>query len=377
VKLALAGVEVIQAEGTFERRSVNRRPRLGFTLAERWLRSRAYLLTPTVRATVPAIDGLTAVDFVTLDSLWHSWQTLPQQIVILGVDPRGLALAQALNRLGGQVTVITSGELMPQHDPELAFLLQAQLEAEGVTVLTQTPIAQVRQTEQRIWIQTNEQTIETEALLLATKPQLELAELDLETAGVAWNPDQIRVNRKLQTTNSRIYACGNFSTQSVAIDRYEADVAVSNALFLPWKQVDYRSVPIAVFTDPPLVSVGLSEPQAQPLYGEEVLVVQQSYKTLLKAQVSGDTTGLLKLLCHRNGKIIGAHCFGADADEWISLVTLAMQQRLNLKALAQLPTLSHTMSDLLRQAADQLLQQQRSQRQRDLLETWFNFRRAR
>jgi pyruvate/2-oxoglutarate dehydrogenase complex dihydrolipoamide dehydrogenase (E3) component len=377
VKLAAAGVEVIEAAAMFEQRPVYRRLRLGLAVAGRWLRAPAYLLTPTLQAAVPPIDGLAATEFVTLDGLWQQpWQPLPPRVVILGVDPRGIALAQVLNRLGVQVTLITSSKLLPQHDPDLCAMLQAYLEAEGVTVLTQTQVRQVTQGERRINVQTGSQTFETDVIVLAMAPELNLAQLNLSAAKVKWQPDRIVVNHKLQTSNPRIYACGDClgGLSSVGLDRYEADVALFNALFLPLKQVNYLHVPLAVFTDPQVVSIGLSESRARALYGAEVLVVKQSYKSLLKAQIRDDTTGFLKLIAHRNGSILGAHCFGSEASEWISTITLAMQRQLKLDALTQLPLLSPTLAELMQQTAAELQQQHR---QRDLLETWFNFRRGR
>jgi pyruvate/2-oxoglutarate dehydrogenase complex dihydrolipoamide dehydrogenase (E3) component len=374
-QLAAQGVEVIRAEGAF-----CRHPQLGFSVTNRLLRGRTYLLAPAVEATVPAIGGLSTSLLTSLNSGLPSGQTLPRQLLILGSDPRGIELAQVLNRLGTQVTLIVSGErLLPHEDPDVAFLMQAILEAEGVTVLTSTQISQVRQLNDQIWVQAGNRAIVTEDILLATKPQLNLASLNLEAASVKWQPHRILVNRKLQTTHPRIYACGESlgGYVSTALDRHEADIALHNAFFFPRKQVDYGRVPWLLFTDPPLVRIGLTEPQARQLYGKDVLVAQQSMKSLQKAQLCDDTTGFLKLITRRNGKILGAHGIAPQASEWIGIIALAMQQRLNLKALAQLPMPSPTFAELIQRTADQLQQERRSEWQRELLETWFNFRRAR
>lgn len=374
-QLAAEGVEVIRAEGAF-----CRHPQLGFSVTNRLVRGRTYLLAPSVEATVPAIEGLSTSLFTSLDSGLPSGQTLPRQLLILGSDPRGIELAQVLNRLGTQVTLIVSSEqLLPHEDPDAAFLMQAMLEAEGVSILTATQISQVRQLNDQIWVQAGDRAILTERILLATKPQLSLASLNLEAASVKWQPHRIVVNRKLQTTHPRIYACGESlgGYVSTALDRHEADVALHNALFFPRKQVDYGRIPWVLFTDPPLVRIGLTEPQARQLYGNDVLVTQQSVKSLQKAQLCDDTTGFLKLITRRNGELLGAHGIATQASEWIGIIALAMQQRLNLKALAQLPVPSPTFAELIQRTADQLQQERRSEWQRELLETWFNFRRSR
>lgn len=375
-QLAANGVEVIVADGSFYRR-----PHLGFTVADRILRSRAYLLAPAAQATIPAIEGLATVNYVTLDSLeQQTWQTLPERLLILGSDPRGIALAQVLNRLGSQVTLITSGErFFPGEDPDAAFLLQAQLEAEGVILLTRTLLTQVRQLDNQIWVQAGDQAIETEAILLATKRQIGLASLNLETAGVKWQPHRIFVNRKLQTTHPRIYACGESlgGYSFAAIDRHEADVALHNALFLPLKQVNYSAIPSVLFTDPQLAHVGLTELQARQVYGEDILVAHQPLKSLIKAQLRGDTTGFCKLITRRSGEILGAHCLGTEASEWIGTIALAIQQHLKLRDLAQYPALSPTFAELVQKTVVDLQQQRRPKWQQELLETWFNFQRGR
>ncbi|QYO65014.1 hypothetical protein [Leptolyngbya sp. 7M] len=213
----------------------------------------------------------------------------------------------------------------------------------------------------------------------AQRIHLRLASLNLEAAGVKWQPEGIRVNRKLQTTNPRIYACGESlgGYVSAALDQHEVDVALHNALFLPTQSVDYSRIPWTLFTDPVLVRIGLTEPQARKLYGEGVLVAQQSVRSLTTAQLSNNSSGFLKLIASHRGEILGAHAIAPQAQEWIGTLALAMQQRLPLKALAQLPQPSPTFAELIQQTAAQLQQQRRREWQRELLETWFNFRRSR
>lgn len=375
-QLAVEGIEIIVGSGSFYRR-----PELGFSVADRRLRGRAYLLALPTQSTVPAVEGLTAAHCITFDSLaQQSWPVLPQRLLILGNDPRGIALAQVFNRLGVQVTLITqSNRLLPYEDPEAAFLLQAQLEAEGVNLLTKTQLTQVRQLDQQLWVQAGDRAIQVEAILLATRMHLALGSLNLEAAQVKWHPQGIVVNRKLQTTHPRIYACGEGlgGYSLAAIDQHEANVAVDNALFFPTKQVDYQRIPWAIFTDPQLARIGLTESEARQRYGKAVLVACHPLRSLVKAQLWGETTGFCKLIAHRNGEILGAHCLGPAASEWIGPIALAMQQHLKLNALAACPTISPTWAELIQKTAVQYQHQHRPHWQRELLETWFNFRRSR
>ncbi len=374
-RLAAQGVEVILEAGAF-----HRRPQLGFSTNERTLRARRYLLAASSQPTIPQIEGLATVPWITLDSLAaQNWQTLPERLLILGNDPRGIALAQVLNRLGTQITLITTADrLLPSEDPEAAWLLQTHLEAEGVMILTQTEVTQIKQIEQRIWLQVGNQAIETDGIVLATPPQLNLTSLNLEAAGVKWQPRGVRVNRKLQTTHPRIYACGESlgGYADVGLARHEAEIALRNALFFSIHPVNYRCVPTAVFTDPQLVRIGLTTAQAQAMYGATVREVRQSLNVLPKAQIC-QNSGFCKLITLESGEILGAHCIGAEASEWIGSIALAMQHSVKLPALARSPHLSPTLAEVMQQAAQSWQTHYRPEWQRELLETWFNFTRGR
>ncbi len=379
-RLATVGVEVIVAAGSF-----CRQPRLGFAVADRLLRARSYLLAIASQATLPAIEGIVTVPVTCIDALTPQiWPTLPESLMILGNDPRGLVLAQVLNRLGTQVTLLTSHpHVLFGEDAATAFGLQAQLEAEGVTVLTQTQIQQVQQQGDRIVLTTNQtaascRTIETATLVLATRPQLCCDSLHLEAAGVKWQPDRIPVNRKLQTTQPRIYACGEslggFTT--TAIDRYEVDVALHNALFWPKRSVNYRSIPWTVMTDPGFVRIGLTETQAKQQC-KQVLVAQQSFKSLERAQQLDDTSGFLQLIAQPNGEILGAQAIGPEVHEWMGSIALAMQHQLKLSELSQSIALAPSFSELIQQTVQQLQRQCRPDWQQELSAAWFDWRRSR
>jgi pyruvate/2-oxoglutarate dehydrogenase complex dihydrolipoamide dehydrogenase (E3) component len=373
--LATRGVEVILEAGAFYQQ-----PQLGFSTTRRTLRARRYLLAPATQLRVPQIEGLSSVPWVSLDSLAvQKWETLPERVLVLGNDPRGIVLAQVLNRLGTQVMLITTAHrLLMVADQDMALLLQAQLEAEGVVVLTQTEVTQIRQIGNRIWVQAGNQAIETEVIVLASQPELNLTSLNLEAAGIKWQPRRVMVNRKLQTTHPRIYACGEAlgGYPNTALSRYEAEIALQNALFLPIHPVNYRLVPTAVFTDPQFVQIGLTEAQAQSMYGAAVRVVKQSLNTLPKAQVCQDT-GSYKLVTLESGEIVGAQCIGTEASEWIGLIAVAMQHSIKLPALARFPHLSPTLAEVIQQAAQNWQTHHRPEWQQELLETWFNFTRGR
>ena len=350
--LAAAGVDYIAAMGEF-----CRKPQPGLLVEGRLLRSRAYLIATSAHPIIPSIPGLSEVNYLTLE---QRWPALPQNLVILGSDPGGVEVAQTWAYLGGQVTLIVNEALiLPLADPAAAFLVQAQLEADGVRVLTHTKVTQVRQIDNKIWLQAGDEAIATDALLLATERQLAVASLNLAALGVE---SLVPINAQQQTTNPQVYVCNSSPNRAdrAALARHEARMVLRH---LGWvAATSNRAVPQVVLTQPELAWVGLTTAQAQSQFGSDLLILSTNFKTNLKAQILGTTTGFCKLLVRRNGTIVGAHLVGQDASEMIGPIALAMQQNLPVYTLAHLTLPSATLAEIVTQTAQQWEQQRQIKR---------------
>lgn len=378
IVLAALGVDVIFGNGQFERT-----PHITFTVNERRLRSRAYLIATNSRPRIPDIEGLQSTGYITTSEIWRSLTSHhpPKRWVILGGDPSGIQLAQTLARLGLDVTLIVKrSHILPKEDLDIAQLLQATLEAEGVRVLTQTLVTQVQRIEDQYWVQAGDEAIETDQILICAGQQPNVEDLNLQAVGVKWNQHRLILNEKLQTTNPRIYACGDVigGYQFANIATYEARVALKNALFFPLSKVNYRTIPWAIFSEPQLARVGLTEAQAKRNYGNTVVVLRQYFKSVAAAQLSGETTGIYKLILLENGVILGATVVGTQAVEVINVVALAIAQNLKVDALTQLVPIYPSLSEIFAQLAIAWKQQRirRNIKLRNFLESFFNFRRS-
>ncbi|NER24118.1 MAG: NAD(P)/FAD-dependent oxidoreductase [Symploca sp. SIO1C2] len=417
--LASLGVDVITGKGEF-----CRRPYLGFVVNNRRLRARGYLIATGSRPTLPDIPGLQTIGYLTPPDIWREervatkesgseeeWENAktdaetrgrgdagtensnqsfvhPPEIrlqlqgnwVVIGGSSISIQLAQTLRRFNCQVTLVTEApQILIKEDLEASLLVQAQLESEGIEVLTQSPVTQVRQIDNKKWVQAGNRAIEADKILLATAQQLNLESLNLEGVGVKFNQQGLQLNNKLQTTNPRIYACGDVTNgyQFAHIAEYEASIALKNALFAPVFKVNYQCIPWAIYCQPQLAGVGLTEEQAKGRYGKDVLVVKQYFKTLDKAQLLGETTGFCKLLVRRNGEIVGASLVGAEASELMGAIALAMQQKIKLAAIAKLPHASPTLSEIVHKTAIEWQRQcfRDNQALQNFLEGFFNLRR--
>ena len=113
-------------------------------------------------------------------------------------------------------------------------------------------------------------------------------------------------------------------------------------------------------------------------FGKDVVVLRQPFKALMKAHIQDETTGFCKLLVHRNGTLLGAHIVGAQADELIGTIALAMQQKLKIQAIADLVLPSSSLAEIIHQTAAEWhrLRLQQNTKRQDFLEGFFNWRRS-
>jgi pyruvate/2-oxoglutarate dehydrogenase complex dihydrolipoamide dehydrogenase (E3) component len=366
------GVDVIFGEGKFSDRQT-------FEVNGRQLKARAFVISTGSRPAIPAIPGLTEAGFLTNEKVF-SLQERPDNFAIIGGGPIGCELGQAFSRLGSNVTIIESGDhLLQKEDPEAAQVVQDQLISEGIKILTQTRVEQVELKAGKKHIKAGKNTIIADEILLAAGRVPNVESLNLEAAGVAVGKQGIQVNSKLQTTNPRIYACGDVigGYQFTHVAGYEAVVVLTNALFFPVSKANYRVIPWATFTDPELARVGLTEKQAIERYGKDIYVLKQPFSGVDRAQAEGKTSGFAKIITRVNGEILGAHLVGPSAGELIHEVVLAMANNLKVSALTGIhiyPTLSEVNSK-----AGLLLKKQKfsqNQWQQNLLEKFFNWRRS-
>lgn len=350
--LAAQGVDVIIGEGFFQAS-----PDLNFFVKKRKLSARNFLLATGSHPQIPEIEGLQETGYFTLSNVWQVLESPmpPKVVVILGGTPQSVEIAQSLARLGLMVTlIVNSPYIISPIDPEIAQLLQAQLEVCGVRVFTRTIVTQIRLIEDKKWLQAGDIAIEADEILVAIAQVPLIESLNLAAVGVKYNSHSLVVNKKLQTTNHRIYACGDviggYNLPNIA--SYEARIAIKNALFFPKYKINYQAIPWGILTQPSLMQVGLTERQAKNRYGgNEILVLRQYFKGLAAAQLIDETTGICKIIVRRNGEILGASLFGAEARELINLIAIAIAQKIKINALANLSPVYSSFSEIVEKTA--------------------------
>jgi len=289
----------------------------------------------------PPIPGLDAAPFFTNETIFEN-RTLPEHLIVIGGGPIGIEMAQAHRLLGARVTVLeVAPRAMAKDDPELVTLLVERLTAEGIALRAGVRILRVEQAGAGIAVvlagEGREERLTGSHLLVAAGRRVNLAGLDVEKAGIALGPKGgLVVDRRLRTTNRRIYAVGDAAggPQFTHVANYHAGIAIRNLVFRLPAKVDYKALPWVTYTDPELAQVGMTEAEARERHGGDLTVLRWPFHDNDRAQAERETQGLVKALTRRNGRILGASILGAHAGELIQAWGLAIGAGLKIGALA-------------------------------------------
>lgn len=338
------GVNVIRAPGRFSGRRT-------LMAGETKIRARRFVIAAGSSPLVPPIPGLDTVPFFTNESIFDLTK-LPRHLVIIGGGPIGMEIAQAFVRLGAEVTVLEALAAMGHDDPELAGRVVDAVRADGAVIREGAKVVRVAKygragVRVTIETQTGQETIEASDLLVAVGRAPNVGDLGLAEAGVAHDRGGIKVNAKLRTTNRRIYAVGDIAGgyQFTHWAGYHGGLVIRSILFRFGGKVNEDLIAWATFTDPELAHVGLSEEQARQRH-RDIQILRWPYAENDRAQTERATTGLVKVIVTKKGRILGAGVVGRNAGELIALWALAASQKLNIKALTgtilPYPTLSET-----------------------------------
>jgi len=346
--LAACGVDVILGSGSFFAS-----PQLNFAIDNRNLRSRSYLLATGSTTSIPQIPGLEQAGYLTLSSFGqYTFDKSIKTWTILGATPNAIAFAQYLSSLDQKVIILTKNDhILPREDGEVAHLLQAQLEAMGIQIITQAQIKEVKKIMQTKKIILEKQIIETDQILFASENSPCIKNLNLDEINVKFDQIRILTNSQLQTTNSQVYACGSllggYNIPDIA--EYEARVILNNVFSSKRIHINYSLIPYNFSTYPNFARIGLTEIEARQQSENNIQIIKAYFKSQNQIQLLETTTRICKLIINSKQEILGVHIFGNQATELITLFTLVIQQKIKLDQLVKINSPSPLFSEILQQ----------------------------
>jgi len=305
------------------------------------------------RARIEDIPGLkesnplTHIEILELDEV-------PKHLVIIGGGYVGLEFAQAMKRLGAEVTIVErNARLLKSEDDDVSSSLHGILEKEGVTILFSTHITSVNGTSgDSVTLEGTVSGVATKItathILCATGRLPNTSDIELELAGVALTPNgHIETDESLQTSAEGVFAVGDCAGSPhfthIAFDDFRiVRDTILNKPTVP-KRKSGRQVPFTLFTAPALAHVGLREHEATER-GIKYRILKVPMAAFLNTRTIGETEGFAKALIAEDDTILGFTALGAGAGELLPVVQLAMKKGLLYTEIAEMvithPTLS-------------------------------------
>lgn len=264
---------------------------------------------------------------------------LPKDILIVGAGAIGTEFATFLSAFGVKVTVV---EMMPQvvptlKDKKLAGLVKRTLEKRGVKIYTDTKIESVEVVKDGEVVSTlsNGEEIHTEKVLVSIGRKLNSDGIGLEKLGVKTERGKIVVDERLHTNIPNVYAIGDVTGGMLLAHKAmkEGEIAAEVIAGLD-RKMDYRVVPWAIFSDPEIASVGLTEEEAKEK-GIEVITGEFPFTANGKAVSMNKAEGEVKLVARKDtNEVIGGQIVGPDASVLIAEVALAVEKHLSIRDIA-------------------------------------------
>ncbi len=314
---------------------------------------------------IPGMDQVRWLTNVTPMEL----QELPQSMVVIGAGPLGLEFAQMFAHFGTKVTVLEAmDQILPKHEPEIAAELQRCLEEEGIEFHVGVTVDSVGEldgkkvvtirggqgVQRRRSLATSVEELVVDELLLAAGVQGNTAGLDLEKVGVKANRNGfIQVNQYYETDNPNVFAAGDCTGKMLleTVAAKEGALAVENALTIPVRTINYDHVPYAVFTNPQVASVGLTEEEEMRRFN--ACACRTIYMDAVpKAEAVKEDRGVFKMVIHpRSSKVLGVHIVSPHAADLIHEATLAVKFGLTVDDIIDTVHVFPTLSEGIKRVA--------------------------
>jgi pyruvate/2-oxoglutarate dehydrogenase complex dihydrolipoamide dehydrogenase (E3) component len=279
------------------------------------------------RALIPPIPGLAQVPYLTNSSMMDV-DFLPAHLIVLGGSYIGVEFAQVYRRFGSEVTVIElAPRLIAREDEDVSSAVAEFLKEEGVDVRLDSKVIGVEKQGNRIAVKiestgTISQVVGTH-VLVAIGRQPNTDDLGLDKAGIATDPrGYIQVDDQLRTNVPGIWAMGDCNGRGAFTHTSYNDfeIVAANILDNDQRRVTDRITAYALYTDPPLGRVGMTEAEVRKA-GTPALISTMQMADVSRAFEKGETKGFMKILVHRDSKqILGASFLGLAGDEVIHCI---------------------------------------------------------
>jgi mercuric reductase len=325
----------------------------------RILEARHVVIATGASPKIPPIDGLEQAGYLTNRTLMQR-KDRPEELLVLGGGPLGLEFAQMYAHFGSAVTVLESANrILPAEEPEVSDTLSACLRREGITIHVGARVRKVERVDGRVVcdLVNGKGTIPCEAndILVATGMKPNTEGLGLAEAGVELTEHGfVKVDNHLRATAPGVWAAGDAAGHMMleTVAAKEGAVVASNALKREKRAINYDLVPHAVFTNPQVASVGLTEEEYIRRGGAcQCRVIGMD--RIPKALTVGDTRGVLKMVADsRTHRVVGVHLVSPLGADMIHAAAYALRGGLTVEDIIDTVHTFPTFSEAIKFAAE-------------------------
>lgn len=333
------------------------------------LTGRKLLIATGSRPSLPDIEGLHAVPYLTSDLLTVDesieLRERPASLLIVGGGYIALELGQMFSRFGTTVTILERSRQLLAHgyEPEIGTTIGGIFADEGIQVVLDAAVRSVRQDRREVVttavIAGREREYRTERLLVATGRRPNSDHIGIERSGVQVNErGEVVVDEHLQTTVPHMFAAGDVigaqhgSQLATPVGSRQGGLAARNALSnQPPSAVDHRVIPRVIFTDPEVAFVGMTEAEAIAA-GHRCWCNTLPMSLVPRAGAIRDTRGIIKMTADADSnEVLGVSMVGHNAGEVIHEAAMAMRYRATISDFIDLLHVFPTMSEALKVVA--------------------------
>mgnify|MGYP002846554743 CR=1 FL=1 len=357
----LPNVEIIRGYASFESESVLRVNGKSIT-ADKFV-----IATGSV-VWQPNILGLDDVGYLTSDTA-QTLEKLPNSLLVFGGGAVAMEFSQLYQRFGVEVTVLQrSSRVLSRMDHDISIEAQRVLEAEGVRFVGSAKVLRFEMHNRLkscvVRTPAGTERYSADEILCAVGRRPAIQTLNCEVAGVRCDDGWVMVDTALRTTNPRIFAGGDVvggpevsNRQLVHVAVQHGEICGHNVFTNSPKQFDGRLIPEAVFTDPAIGAVGLTEFQARQ-QGHRIYKAVSRFDDHGKAIVMNATNGIVKMIADADsGEILGVHIIGPEGADLIHEAIVAMYYHATVMEFVDIPHLHPTLAEILLEPAEDILGQ--------------------
>ncbi|MEE9236724.1 MAG: dihydrolipoyl dehydrogenase [Thermoplasmata archaeon] len=287
---------------------------------------------------------------------------IPKSMTVIGGGITGLEIGTMYAKLGTRVVVVELLEqLLPGISPDIVRVIERSLKRIGVECHVRTKALGMEKRDDGVVldVETPEEhmKIESELLMVTVGRRPSTGGLGLDKAGVELDSDGfISVDRSMQTSVSGIYAIGDvIGIPYLAHKASKEGIVAAEAIAGLNSEADYRAMPAAIFTDPEIATVGLSEEEAVE-QDYDIIVGKFPFSASGRALTYGESDGFVKLIAERSsGEVLGVEMVGPEASELISEAALAIEMGAVAEDIGLTVHPHPTLSESLMEAAEAAL----------------------